>query len=80
MGEVVARSGILELKIGERKQVWGKEAALGEVTLPGWDRERAVMCAGCGGQQELLGLLSEGSPPLGATGLDACSRGVWAVG
>ena len=31
------RSWPLELKIGERKQVWGKEAALGEVSLPGWD-------------------------------------------
>lgn len=35
MGEVVARSGILELNIGERKQLWGKEAALGEVSVPG---------------------------------------------
>lgn len=31
----MARSEILELNVGERKLLWGKEAPLGEVRIPG---------------------------------------------
>lgn len=58
---------------GETKQLWVRSVFQGRTG------ERTVMCRGCGGQWEPLGLLSEGSHPLGAISPDACGRGMWAV-